>query len=80
MSLKLKLILLIVFEIILAVALVSSIIYRESKVEIRKLAREILIAKTQQAFALCDHHYKNSLEPSDELKKELADIVIVKDG
>jgi len=80
MSLKLKLILLIVFEIILAVALVSSIIYRESKVEIRKLAREILIAKTQHAFALCDHHYKNSLEPSDELKKELADIVIVKDG
>ena len=63
MSLKLKLIFLIVFEIILAVALVSSIIYRESKTEIRKLARELLIAKTQQAFALCDRHYKNSLEP-----------------
>ncbi len=80
MSLKLKLILLIVFEIILAVALVSSIIYRESKSEIRKLAEDLLVAKTQQAFALCDRHYKNSLEPSDELKKELAEIDLTKDG
>lgn len=80
MSLKLKLILLMVFEIVLAVALVGFVIYRESKMEVKKLARDLLIAKTEQAFALCDRHYKNFLELSEELKREIAEIQIAKDG
>ncbi len=80
MSLKLKLILLIVFEIVLAVALVGFVIYRESKMEVKKLARDLLIAKTEQAFALCDHHYKSSPKHSEELKREIAEILIARNG
>jgi len=80
MSFKLKLIILIVFEIVLTVALVGFLSYRESKWKIKELARELLVSKTEQAFALCDRHYKNSLEPSEELKQEIADIRIAADG
>ena len=80
MSLKLKLIILIVFEIVLTVALVGFLSYRESKWKIKELAKELLVSKTEQAFALCDRHYKNSLEASEELKQEIADIGIAADG
>ncbi len=80
MSLKLKLIILIVFEIVLTVALVGFLSYRESKWKIKELASELLVSKTEQAFALCDRHYKNSLELSEELKQEIADIRIAANG
>ncbi|MCH7680167.1 SpoIIE family protein phosphatase [candidate division KSB1 bacterium] len=80
MSLKLKLIILIICEIVSTVALVGFLSYRESKWKIKELARELLVSKTEQAFALCDHHYKNSLEVSAELKQEIADIGIAADG
>lgn len=80
MSLKLKLIILIIIEIVSTVALVGFLSYRESKWKIKELARELLVSKTEQAFALCDHHYKNSLEVSAELKQEIADIGIAADG
>lgn len=80
MTLKLKLILVSVFLIMVTVAAAGFFGYRESKDEIKKLARELLVSKTEQAYALCDRHYKNSLEPSDELKKEIADLQIAKDG
>ncbi|MFQ5677163.1 MAG: Cache 3/Cache 2 fusion domain-containing protein [bacterium] len=80
MSFKLKLILIIVLEIVITVAAVGFLSYRESKGEIKKLAKELLVAKTEQAFALCDRHYRNSLEPSEELKRQIAMIKIAKDG
>lgn len=80
MSLKLKLIILIIIEIVSTVALVGFLSYRESKWKIKELARELLASKTEQAFALCDRHYKNSLEVSAELKQEIADIGIAADG
>lgn len=80
MSLKLKLIILIICEIVSTVALVGFLSYRESKWKIKELARELLVSKTEQAFALCDRHYKNSLEVSAELKQEIADIGIAADG
>lgn len=80
MSLKLKLIILIIIEIVSTVALVGFLSYRESKWKIKELARELLVSKTEQAFALCDRHYKNSLEVSAELKQEIADIGIAADG
>ena len=80
MSFKLKLILVAIFFIMLTVAVAGFLGYRESKWELKKLAQELLISKTEQAFALCDRHYKNSLQPSDELKKEIAETKIAKDG
>ena len=58
MTLKVKLILVAVFEIILAVSVAGFLGYRESKWKIKDLARELVVAKTEQAFALCDYHYK----------------------
>jgi serine phosphatase RsbU (regulator of sigma subunit) len=80
MSLKLKLILVAIFEIAATVALAGFFGYRESKWEIKKLARELLVAKTEQAYSLCEHYHRNSLEPSEELKNEIAAIKIAKDG
>ncbi|MFQ5770298.1 MAG: SpoIIE family protein phosphatase [bacterium] len=80
MTLKVKLILVAVFEIMLAVAVAGFLGYRESKWKIKDLARELVVAKTEQAFALCDYHYKASREPSEELKNKIAAIKVAKDG
>jgi serine phosphatase RsbU (regulator of sigma subunit) len=80
MSFKLKLILVAVFVLMLTVTVAGFLGYRESKWKIKDLAKELLMTKTEQAFALCERHYKNSLQPSDELKKEIAAIRIAKDG
>ncbi|MFQ5706119.1 MAG: SpoIIE family protein phosphatase [bacterium] len=62
------------------VAVAGFLGYQESKGEIKKLARELLVAKTEQAFVLCDHHSKYILESLDTLKSEIAAIQIAKDG
>ncbi len=64
----------------LTVAVAGFVGYRESKWKIKDLARELLIAKTNQAFALCERHYKNELVPSEELKQEIAAIKIATNG
>ncbi len=80
MTLKAKLISLIVFEVAFIVLTGGWFTYRESKWRVKDLAKDLLVAKTDQAFALCDRHYKNSLEPSEELKQEIAAVKIAKDG
>ncbi len=80
MSLRLKLILVSVLLIVTTVAVSGFLVYRESKWKIKELARELVISKTEQAFALCDRHYKNSLEPSEELKREIAALKIAENG
>ncbi len=80
MSFKLKLTLLVVFDVMLTVAVAGFLSYRESKWEIKKLARDLVVAKTEQAFALCERHYKTTGQPSEELKREIAAIQIAKDG
>lgn len=80
MTLKAKLISLIVFEVAVTVLLAGWLTYRESKWRVKDLARDLLVARTEQAFALCDRHYKNSLQPSEELKQEIAAVKIAKDG
>lgn len=69
-----------VFLIMVTVTVAGFLGYRESKWKIKDLARQLLVAKTDQAFALCDRHYKNSLEPSEELKQQIVGIQIAKDG
>ena len=66
MSFKFKIIFTVVFIMMVALGLAGFLGYRESKWKIKDLARELLITKTERAFALCDHHYKTSPLPSDE--------------
>ncbi|MFQ6115287.1 MAG: Cache 3/Cache 2 fusion domain-containing protein, partial [bacterium] len=80
MSLKLKLILVAVSLIMVTVAVAGFLGYRESKWKIKDLARQLVVAKTEEAFVLCEHHYKYSPEPTDELKQEIAAMQIAKDG
>lgn len=80
MSLKIKLILLATFEIIVTVTVAGYLGYQVSQNEIKKLAREVLKTKTELAFALAEHHYKTSTEPPGDLKKEIAQVQIAKDG
>ncbi|MCG8608797.1 hypothetical protein MJD09_27900, partial [bacterium] len=70
MSFKAKIIIIVVFILIATMGLAGFLGYRESKFKVKELARELLITKTNKAFALCDHHYKSSPMPSEELKKE----------
>ncbi|MFQ5650682.1 MAG: SpoIIE family protein phosphatase [bacterium] len=80
MSLRFKLILVSVLLIVASVTVTSFLGYRESKWKIKGLARELLISKTEQAFALCDRHYKNRLGPSQELVKEIKALHIAQYG
>ncbi|MFQ5866248.1 MAG: SpoIIE family protein phosphatase [bacterium] len=80
MTLKVKLIIVAVFLIMVTVTVAGYLGYRESKSQLKKLARELLVAKTEQAFALCAQHYKNAQKPSVALKKQIASIQIAKDG
>lgn len=80
MSFKLKLISVSVLVLMITVAVAGFLGYRESKWKIKDLARELLVANTEQAFVLCEHHYNTSQEPSEELKREIAAIEIANDG
>lgn len=80
MSFRVKLILVSVSILMLTVAVAGFIGYRESKWKIKDLARELLVAKTNQAFALCERHHKNESAPSDELRQEIAAIKIATNG
>ena len=80
MSFKVKLILVVVLVMMSTVTVAGFLGYRESKWKLKDLARELLVTNTDKAFGLCDHHYKTSEIPSEELKKEIAAMTIAKDG
>lgn len=80
MSLRLKLILVSVLLVVITVTVSGYLGYRESKWKLKELARELLVSKTEQAYALCEQHFKNELAPSDELKRDIARLKIAKDG
>jgi serine phosphatase RsbU (regulator of sigma subunit) len=80
MSFKAKIIFIVVFILVATMGLAGFLGYRESKSKVKELARELLVTKTDQGFALCDHHYKTSPVPSEELKEKIAGIRIARDG
>jgi serine phosphatase RsbU (regulator of sigma subunit) len=80
MSLRLKLILVAVISIALTVALSGYLGNRYSQQAIEKLAEELTKSKAEQAFALAVYHNRNKATPSDDLKKEIAEIKIAKNG
>ncbi|MFQ5603806.1 MAG: SpoIIE family protein phosphatase [bacterium] len=80
MTLKLKLIFIVTFTIIVTVAFAGYLGYRTSQNEIKKLAKELIKAKTEHAYSLCEHDYKSSPNPSQNLKQKIAEIQVSKDG
>jgi serine phosphatase RsbU (regulator of sigma subunit)/anti-sigma regulatory factor (Ser/Thr protein kinase) len=81
MTLRAKLILMALLEIVLTISIVGAVIYNESRKEIETLARDLLRARTEFAYALCerydeqDHH-----QPTPELKQEIRRVRIAADG
>jgi serine phosphatase RsbU (regulator of sigma subunit) len=80
MSLKIKLIFIVAFEVMLTVAVAGFFGYRESKWAIKSLAEDLLVAKTEQAFSLCEHHYSISDKPTTQLMNELSEIRVAENG
>lgn len=80
MTLRFKLILVSVILIIVTLASAGLFGYRQSRWHIKELAKELLVAKTEHAYELCEQYYQNSLEPTDKLKKLIAQLEIADDG
>lgn len=80
MTLKVKLILLAVIEIVVTVAVAGYLGYQASQSEIKKLAKELIKSKTELAFALCEHHYKSGSAPSEVLKEEISRVQVAAHG
>ena len=80
MSFKLKLIFVAVFVLMVTVAVAGFLGYRESKWKVKDLARELLQAKTERAFALCEQAYQSHRLPPESVKRKIAAIRIGEDG
>lgn len=80
MTLRAKLALVALLEIVLTISIVGALAFRESKRELETLARELLRAKTEYAFALCERYQQLFGYPTEELKKEIAAVRISADG
>jgi len=80
MTLRAKLILIALAEIVSTIAVVGALAFRESKHELENLARELLRAKTEYAYALCERYHQQFGQPNDEIKKALAAMRISADG
>jgi len=80
MTLRTKLILIALVEIVLTIAVVGALAFRESKNELENLARDLLRAKTEYAYALCERYNQLFGDPTEELKKGIAAVRIGADG
>jgi len=80
MTLRFKLIAVALVEIVLTITVVGALAFRESKHELENLARELLRAKTEYAYALCERYNQEYGEPSDEIKQALTAMRISADG
>jgi serine phosphatase RsbU (regulator of sigma subunit)/anti-sigma regulatory factor (Ser/Thr protein kinase) len=80
MTLRAKLILMALLEIALTVSIVGAVIYHESRKEIETLARDLLRARTEFAYALCERYDEQDHQPSPELKEEIRRVRIAADG
>ncbi len=80
MTLRAKLIVFALVEIVLTIVIVGILAFRESKQELENLANEVLRAKTEYAYALCERDQHLHDRPTEELKKEIAAVRIAIDG
>ena len=80
MTLRTKLSLVIIFDIIATAVLVGVLSFRQSKQELEQLARELLHAQTDYAYTLCEKFHALNGEPTDELARAIHDVRIGKEG
>jgi serine phosphatase RsbU (regulator of sigma subunit)/anti-sigma regulatory factor (Ser/Thr protein kinase) len=80
MTLRAKLILMALLEIVLTVSIVGALIYSESRKEIETLARDLLRARTEFAYALCERYDEQVHQASPELREEIRKVRIAADG
>jgi serine phosphatase RsbU (regulator of sigma subunit) len=80
MTLRARLILVALLEIVLTISIVGALAYHESKREIENLARDLLRARTEYAYALCERYDELFGQPTPELKNEIKMVRIATDG
>jgi len=80
MTLRAKLVLVALLAIVTTVSIVGALAFRESKRELEALARELLRAKTENAFELCERYQHFYGQPTEELKHDIARMRIAADG
>lgn len=80
MRLRTKLVLTILLEIVLTITIAGLWAYQGSKSEIERLARDLLVARTEYAYAICQRYQLHYGGPTPELKEEIKAVRIANDG
>jgi len=80
MTLRAKFVLMGLLEIGLTISIVGVVIYGESRKEIESLARDLLRARTDFAYALCERYDELYHQPTAELREEIRRVRIATDG
>ncbi len=80
MTLRTKLVLTVLLEIALTITIVGLWAYQGSKNEIERLARDLLVARTEYAYARCQSYDWHSGGPTPALKEEIKAVRIANDG
>lgn len=80
MTLRTKLSLIFLLNVIITLNIVGFLAFRQSKQEIESIALELLRAQTERAYQQCEHHYEHSREPSGDLAVTIQDVKIAKEG
>jgi serine phosphatase RsbU (regulator of sigma subunit)/anti-sigma regulatory factor (Ser/Thr protein kinase) len=80
MTLRAKLVLAILLEIALTITFVGLYAYQGSKNEIEQLARDLLMARTEYAYAKCESFNLHYGKPTPELMKAINAVRIATDG
>lgn len=80
MTLRAKFFLMGLLEIVLTISIVGAVIYHESRKEIESLARDLLRARTDFAYTLCERYDELYHQPTPELKDEIRRVRIATDG
>jgi len=80
MTLRAKFVTMGLLEIVLTIAIIGAVIYHESRKEIESLARDLLRARTEFAYTLCERYDELYHQPTPELKDEIRRVRIATDG
>ncbi len=80
MKIRSKLLLAVLFEIALTIVIVILWAYQGAQNELEQLARDLLRAQTDFAYAVCDRYNQRYGHPTDELKEQISAVRIAIDG
>ncbi|MDZ7266444.1 MAG: SpoIIE family protein phosphatase [candidate division KSB1 bacterium] len=80
MKIRSKLLLAVLLEIALTIVIVILWAYQGAQDELEQLARDLLRAQTDFAYALCDRYNQRYGRPTEELKEQLSAVRIAVDG